>query len=131
MAMMRTTGLFTVLLALGAPALFTALPVAAAPRALTMDERMALRCGAAFAMVANGQAKGDPAMSGYPPLAVRGREFFVRLSAQLMDAAGLDEAGLKAAAEGEALALRRQRGLEGTMPFCLRVLDAQPGLPAR
>ncbi len=67
-------------------------------------------------------------MAQYPPLAVRGREYFVRLAARLMDDAGLDEAGIAAAAGREAAALRGQRGLEGTMPFCLAVLDAQPPL---
>ena len=109
-----------------------AAPVPAAARSLTADEQMALRCGVAFGMVAAGQARGDAAMASYPPLARRGREFFVRLAAQLMDDAGLDEAGVKAAAAAEAAALRRQRGLEGMMPFCLKVLDAQPGFaPAR
>lgn len=106
------------------------MPALAAPRPLTGDEQMALRCGAAFAVVATGQARGDAAMMQYPPMASRGREYFVRLSAQLMDRAGLDEAGIKAAAQREAAALARQRGVEGMMPFCLKVLDAQPGLPA-
>lgn len=89
---------------------------------------MALRCGAAFAVVSAGQARGDPAMARFPQLAVRGREFFVRLAAQLMDDAGLDEAGIRAAAQAQADALRRQRGVEGVMPFCLKVLDSQVGL---
>ncbi|MBC2667215.1 hypothetical protein H7F51_16975 [Novosphingobium flavum] len=102
-----------------------------AARPLTADERMALRCGAAFAVVATGQARGDAAMKQYPPMAQRGREYFVRLAAQLMDDAGMDEAGVRAAARAEAQVLARQRGVEGMMPFCLKMLDAQPGFAPR
>ena len=100
----------------------------AQPRPLTGEERTGLRCAAAFAMVAAGQARGEPEARRYPPMVPRGREFFVRLSAQLMDDAGLNEAGIKAAAEVEAGALRRDGGVSSAMPLCLRVLDAQPGL---
>jgi hypothetical protein len=104
-----------------------ATPALAAPRPLNPDERMALRCGAVFAIVANRQARHDPAMAQYPDMAKQGREYFVRLSAQLMDDAGLDAAGITAAAQAEARAVERQRGVDGMMPFCLKVMEAQPG----
>jgi len=120
--MKRAVLSFLALCVLAVPAL------AAPPRALTADEHGALRCAAAFAMVSAAQARGDAEARKFPPLAQRGREFFVRLGAQLMDAAGLDEAGVKAAAQAEASDLRRSGGPQLAMPFCLRVLDAQPGL---
>lgn len=97
---------------------------AAAPRPLTADEHAALRCAAAFAIVAGQQAQGLPGAMEYPPLAVRGREFFVATGARLIDEAGLDDAGVKAAAEAEATAVRAQ-GTAPLMPFCLSLLDAQ------
>jgi hypothetical protein len=92
------------------------------------EERLGLRCGAAFAMVAAGQSRGDPAMKGFPPMAARGRDFFVRLSAQLMDQAGLTREAVAAAAREEADALRRNGGPAPAMPVCLRILNAQPPL---
>ncbi len=107
--------------------------LAAPPRPLTESEHTALRCAAALAMGTTAQARGEGWTRAYPPLAARGREFFVRLTARLMDDAGLDQAGIKAAALAEATALRRSGGPAPVMPFCLRLLDAQPGLvaPAR
>jgi len=104
------------------PLLLAATPLAAAPRPLTAEEQMGLTCAGAFALVAAGQARGDPAMAQYPPLAQRGREWFVRLAAQLMDDAGLDQQALRAAAEAAAAPLRRT-GVANVMPSCLRALD--------
>lgn len=99
-------------------------PATVTPRALNADEQAALRCAAAFAIVAAEQARGDRVAAQYPPLGVRGREFFVVTAARLMDEAGLDETGIKAAAEGEAAAVRRD-GVAPIIPFCLALLDAQ------
>ena len=101
-----------------------ALPPAPAPRALTADEHAALRCAATFAIIAAQQTHGDPAAASYPPLAARGREFFVITGARLIDDAGLDDAGVKAAAEAEAAGARTQDNA-AIMPFCLRLLDAE------
>lgn len=109
------------------PLLLAATPLAAAPRPLTGEERMGLTCASAFALVAAGQARGDAAMAQYPPLGARGREYFVRLAAQLMDDAGLDQAGIRAAAEAEVAPLRRS-GVDAVMPACLRTLEQD--LPA-
>jgi len=109
--------------ALSVALLLGSVPLAAAtPRPLTADERMGLTCAGAFALVAAAQARGDPAMSQYPPMAGRGREWFVRLAAQLMDDAGLDQAGIRAAAEAQAAPLRRG-GVAAVMPSCLKALD--------
>ena len=99
-------------------------PPATRPRALTADEHAVLRCAAALAIVAGQQAQGVPAAQQYPPLAGRGREFFVQTGARLIDEAGLDDAAVKSAAEAEAAAVRAQ-GTAPLMPFCLTLLDAQ------
>ena len=108
------------------PLLLAAAPLAAqptaGPRPLTAEEQMGLTCASAFAIVAAGQARGEPAMTQYPPLAARGREWFVRLAAQLMDDAGLDRDGVRAAAEAAAAPLRRN-GVGPVMPSCLKALD--------
>jgi hypothetical protein len=109
-------------LATAAMAAATTAPLAAAARPLSPAERMGLTCAGAFALVAAGQARGDAAMALYPPMAVRGREYFVRLAAQLMDDAGLDQAGVRAAAQAQVGPLRRA-GVAGVMPECLVALD--------
>ena len=60
---------------------------AAPPNESPLDpgDAILLRCSAAFALVAGDQARGLPAAKAYPPLAARGKEFFVQASAQLMD----------------------------------------------
>ncbi|MFN7157444.1 MAG: hypothetical protein ACK4MR_01965, partial [Erythrobacter cryptus] len=76
------TSLLAVLLALQG--------TSAAPPALAPDQRALLRCAAAFALVAEGQARGAEEALRWPALEGRGREFFVRALAQVMDEAGLD-----------------------------------------
>lgn len=94
------------------------------PPELTVQQETALRCSVAFALVAEAQARGDPAVADYPPLNERGREFFVRSSAQIMDETGMtrDEVAVRLAAEIEAL--RADGALDRVMPPCLLLLDA-------
>lgn len=66
---------------------------AAAPAApdlsrLGDDHRAALRCAAAFAIVATGQAGGD-ALAGWPPLSVRGKRYFADTGEAVMKETGL------------------------------------------
>jgi len=56
---------------------------------LTDDHRAGLRCAAAFAIVATEQAGGD-ALAGWPPLTVRGRQFFTDTGVAVMKDAALD-----------------------------------------
>ena len=95
----------------------------AAPE-LTLQQKTALRCSTAFALVAEGQARGDPAVAQYPPLGERGREFFVRSSAQIMDETGLSREAVAALLAAEIEALREPGALDGVMPPCLLLLDA-------
>lgn len=62
---------------------------------LTEDHKAALRCAAAFAIVATEQARGEKEAIAYPPLAYRGKEYFVRVSAQVMEQAGLSRETVK------------------------------------
>ena len=70
---------------LAVPAWAQAAPVEPAP--LSLQQSTALRCSAAFALGAALQNRGEA--TTWPPLAARGREFFVRALARLMDDAGL------------------------------------------
>lgn len=91
---------------------------------LSVEHRMKLRCSAAFALVAARQAAGDEAALRHPPLATRGKEYFVIASAEVMDAAKLDRAGINAMLTHEALDLVDKGTIEAIMPACLQSLAA-------
>lgn len=96
----------------------------AQPVALTLEQQTAVRCSAAFALVANGQANGDSQALRYPALAERGREYMVRSSARLMDEAGISREQVAALLQAEAQALREEGRLDSIMQPCLAVLEA-------
>lgn len=102
-------------------------PPAAQPR-LSPELQMAVRCGALFAIIAGEQARGLAA--DWPPLGARGREFFVRVAAQAMDAAGLDRPGIRALLQGEVAALQNAAATGSANQAatlrapCLAMLDA-------
>ena len=108
-----------------APAMLALAPVAAQagePPALSLEQQTALRCSAAFAIVSTLQGHGGA--QEYPPLGERGREYFVRASARIMDEAGLDRPAISAALQAEAEGLANTPGrLEQVMPSCLALLD--------
>lgn len=95
----------------------------AAPE-LTIQQKTALRCSVAFALVAEGQARGDPAVADYPPLGERGREFFVRSSAQIMDETGMSREAVAGLLAAEVAGLQEPETLASVMPPCLLLLDA-------
>lgn len=99
-------------------------PAPAAPPALSQENRALLRCSAAFALVSRRQANGDAAAQRWPALEVRGREFFVRSLAQLMDQTGLDRDGIAWLAAFEAKALADSGETDKVMPSCLLMLEA-------
>ena len=87
------------------PAVLAAVPAAAQePPPFTLEHRMLLRCSAVFAIVAGEQQRGVASALAYPALGERGREYFVRASARLMDDLKLTreqvEASLRAEVEG-------------------------------
>jgi hypothetical protein len=62
-----------------------AAPASAQQPALSLEQKTLLRCSAAFAIIASEQQRGIASALAYPPLAERGREYFVRSSARLVD----------------------------------------------
>ena len=96
----------------------------AAPPVLTLEQQTGLRCSAAFALVAYGQSRGDAAALAWPAVADRGREFFVRFSAQLMDETGMSRDQVAALLGQEAQDLSATDRLGAVMPACLLLLDS-------
>lgn len=91
---------------------------------LSQENRALLRCSAAFALVSHGQANGNEAALKWPQLETRGREFFVRSLAQLMDQTGLDRTGISALVSREAQRIVDSDEIEQIMPACLVMLRA-------
>lgn len=92
--------------------------------ALTASQQGAIRCSAAFALIAERQRLGQAAALQYPALGERGREFFVRANAQLMDEAGLTRAGIASRLHDEADQILADGSLDEIMPPCLLMLEA-------
>lgn len=104
----------------------TAPPVAEAPPALSIATRTALRCSAAFALIARQQQDGGA--SDWPPVGTRGREFFVQAAARAMDEATLSRAQLAELMAGEAVALvRAPEDLAALRAPCTMLLEASGG----
>lgn len=101
-----------------------AMPLVAQQPALTLEQRTSLRCAAAFAIIADGQMRGNEVAQAYPPVERRGKEFFVRISARLMDETGMTREQIAALLQAEARALRDDGSLDQVMPACLLLLDA-------
>ena len=111
--------------------LIAALTMAAAPAGaqpvLTPPQSAALRCGVVFALGAQMQADRNPVAAGWPPLAARGKDYFVRALAQLMDDTGASRETLAAMATREVPALKEERAITAAMPACLALLEASGG----
>ena len=113
--------------------LLPALPAAAQQLPeLDLEQSMLLRCSAAFAIIASEQERAAPLAMAYPPLAERGREFFVQAVATLMDELVLDRDAVMRLATGEveALSLAAAQAddpaayVDSIMQPCLLALDA-------
>jgi hypothetical protein len=91
---------------------------------LSLEQSTALRCSAAFALTAEAQARGDADAASLPPLAGRGREYFVRVSAKLMDELELDRPRLSSLLRGHAVALVESKDATAVARACLPMLDA-------
>jgi hypothetical protein len=96
----------------------------AAEPALTPPQAAALRCGVVFAVGAKLQEQNLPLALGWPPLAKRGREYFVRVTAKLMDDTGASRETLSAMAMRHVPALSTPAVVAAAMPGCLPLLDA-------
>jgi len=91
---------------------------------LSLEQMTAVRCSAAFAIVAVRQTQGDADALAYPALAERGREFLVRSSAQLMDEAELSRDAVAKLLQAEAQKMSEDDKIAQIMPSCLMLLDA-------
>ena len=111
------------LFALAAQAVPPASP--SAPPALSLEQRSAARCSAAFALVAGAQERQEAWALGWPDLRVRGKEYFVQATARLMDETGADRGGIMGIVDGEvAVFAKDYAALRNVMPACLVSLDA-------
>jgi hypothetical protein len=122
----RSTGM-TRLLPVLALALAAAPAVAQqpAPRPrLTDEQQTLLHCSATFALVSGRQHAGDKQALEQPDVTTRGREYFVRALAQLMDDAHLDHDTVVKLVQAEAAQLQDSPDLLKEMPRCLASLQA-------
>jgi hypothetical protein len=91
---------------------------------LDLEQTMAMRCSIAFALVADMQVAEEEAGSAYPPMEERGREYFVRTMARLMDETRLDRDELRVVLDREVGEVRAGGMVEEIMPACMVALDA-------
>ena len=91
---------------------------------LTLQDKTLMRCSAAFAMVAGQQEDDAPSAKTYPPLDERGREYFVRAIAEIMDDTGVDHAGIIELLRAQMLELAKPGKLDEAMPPCLLSLES-------
>lgn len=119
------TALLSATLLLALQSATTQAPAPMPAPALSLEQQSGLRCAAAFALVAQAQAAGDAEALTYPALGQRGREFFVRTAAQLIDETGLDRDGVARLLAAEAAQLAQDGDvLDRAMPPCLMLLEA-------
>ncbi|WP_432201802.1 hypothetical protein ACRAQ7_06690 [Erythrobacter sp. W53] len=97
-------------------------PTTSAP-VLALEQTAALRCAAAIAVTARLQETEASDAPTYPPLGERGREFFVRTIAKLIDDTGLTREQLSDRLASEAELFRDRDRLSATMPACLLMLE--------
>jgi len=102
-----------------------------APR-LSLEQSMRLRCSAAFGIIAGEQARGVESAKAWPPLGERGKEFFVRTAAGLMDELQLTREQVEAMLNAEVVKLQDDAMqsedpaayAESVMQPCLLALEA-------
>lgn len=112
--------------AIGLAAQATApVPPATPPATPLSQENQALvRCSAAFALVSFGQESGNADAQKWPAIDPRGREFFVRALAQVMDETGLQRHAVAGLVQAEAQRLLDEEQVDAVMPACLTMLEA-------
>jgi hypothetical protein len=118
-------------LALSAPPLAAQDGVAKETPGLGLEQAMQLRCSAAFGIIAGEQARGVESAKAWPPLGERGREFFVRAAAAMMDDLGLTREQVQALLKAEVARLQDDAMnaadpaayIDSVMQPCLLALD--------
>lgn len=103
-------------------------PASGAVRAdLPIEQQTALRCATAIAIATERQRAGTAGSEDWPDLLEnqRGREFFVRSLARLIDDTGLSREELAARGRAEAETLSADRAtFDAVMPACLLMMRA-------
>jgi len=115
-----------------AAALVTAPAFAAEAPQLDLEQKTLLRCSAAFQIIAYDQKRGDKDALAWPPLAERGKEYFVQAGAKLMAAHQLTHEQVDALFTAERKRLQDESVLaddprkfvKSVMQPCLLSLDA-------
>lgn len=95
----------------------------ASQKPLSLEHRTLLRCSAAFAMVGHGQSIGNQDALQWPALEKRGKEFFVRALAKLIDETGRSRSEISQLVEAEAQQLWDTGTVNDVMPGCLLMLE--------
>ena len=133
---MRLPAIAAAFAALCPAALFAATPAAQGsaetPPELSFEQATLLRCSAAFAIIASEQGRGNEAALAYPALQDRGKEYFVRTGAQLMDELQLSREEVRALLAAEVGKLQAESGqaqdpaaaVDAVMQPCLLSLEA-------
>ena len=107
-------------------------PVAATPSArqytvastdLSLQGQTLLRCSAAIAMVSYRQSVGNTEAMKWPAMGDRGKEFFVRAMANLMDETGKSREEISQLVSAEAQRLLDADSVNDVMPGCLLMLE--------
>ncbi|MEP5937958.1 MAG: hypothetical protein ABJ239_06495 [Erythrobacter sp.] len=98
-------------------------PSAAASEQLSLQNQAVVRCSAAFAMVSYGQSKGNADALKWPELGDRGKEFFVRALAGLIDDTGKSREEISQLVSAEAQQLSASGTINDVMPGCLLMLE--------
>ena len=94
--------------------------------ALTIEQQANLRCGVAFAFVASQQDSGVAWALELPAMEPRGKEFFVRTMAQIMEDERFTRDVMTVLLTEQATSMGEEGAdrLQGIMPACLSLLDA-------
>jgi len=103
----------------------TPLALAAQAPAISVEQRMMLRCSAGFALVVSAQERGNADALQYPDLSSRGESFFVRAAARVMEETGLTREHLTAAMTAEARDIHDNGSLPQVMQVCLPFLPPE------
>lgn len=116
-------GLTSTSLQFAQPAAAEGAPPATALVPLSQENAALMRCSAAFALVSFGQASRTEASQKWPAIDPRGREFFVRALAKVMDDTGMGRDEVAQLASAEAKRLLDQDQVDEVMPACLLMLE--------
>ncbi|MBY6218810.1 hypothetical protein [Qipengyuania aquimaris] len=97
--------------------------------ALTLEQQTNLRCGVVFGIVDGYQSRNDERALAYPTIAPRGREFFVRTTAKIMEDERFTRPVIVSHVGRQMASLETDgehdfEAIDEIMPACLSLLDA-------